>query len=140
MARQFLMTWPDFKISVAAELMDEKNKNICDVFWAGLPLKTIFAASMSAGEMFKIPLPFPLPTLPPDKCPAFPTLPAGTIVQLPYGGIMLKYGVCAEPFQVPELAKVMPEDMPKLIQASIKLRDAYFFTKVVNICTISRKE
>lgn len=140
MARQFLMTWPDFNISVAAELMDEKNKNICDAFWAGLPVKTIFAASMSAGEMFKIPLPFPLPTLPPEKCPYFPTLPPGTIVQLPYGGIMLKYGVCAEPFQVPELAKVMPADMPKLIQASIKLRDAYFFTKVVNICTISRKE
>jgi hypothetical protein len=140
MARQFLMTWPDFKTSVAAELADEQNKSICDAFWNGLPFKTIFAASMSAGEMFKVPLPFPLPSLPPEKCPFFPDLPPGTIVQLPYGGIMIKYGICAEPFRVPVLARILPASMTDFLKISVLLRDAYFFTKVINIATISRKE
>jgi hypothetical protein len=98
------------------------------------------AASMSAGEMFKVPVTFPLPGLPKEKCPFFPDLPPGAIVQHSYGMVMIKYGICAEPFRLPEIARILPASMTDFLKISVLLRDAYFFTKVINIATISRKE
>ncbi|MCX8126993.1 MAG: hypothetical protein N3E40_07675, partial [Dehalococcoidia bacterium] len=98
----------------------------------------IFAASMSAGEMLKIPVPFPLPTAPPEKNVYFPDLPPGFFISMSYSGLLLKYGVCAEPFRFPKVARVLPEDMDKLRAVATRLRDAYFFTKEINIATIRR--
>ncbi len=140
MARRFTMEWPDLKTKITAELKDADHPAICDAFWNRLPFKTIFAASMSAGEMFKVPVPFILPLAPPEKCAFFPDVPPGSIVVLPYGGIMLKYGICAEPFRLPLFATVLAEDMPSLYTVSIKLRDAYFFTKEIIIANIARAQ
>ena len=140
MSRKFEIEWPDFGITVPVDLFDEENPELCEAFWQSLPFQTIFAASMSAGEMFKIPIRRALPQAPPEKLRFFPEEPAGTLFLLNVGSLLLKYGTVAEPFMIPRIARVPEGELDKLRSAAIRLRDAYFFTKEINIATFRRKE
>ncbi len=53
---------------------------------------------------------------------------------------MLIYGTVVEPFRLPRIAKVLEEELDKLRNVAVKLRDAYFYTKEINIATLRRKE
>ena len=138
MGRIFEIYWPDFETVVDAELFDAENPEMCDQFWNHLPFDTILAASMSAGEMFKVPIPFSLPMTAPDRLVLFPEQPPGTIVSGAMGGLLLRYGVVVEPFQLPRLALVSEAHIPRLKDISYKLRDAYFFSKELNFATFRR--
>jgi hypothetical protein len=140
MARKFEVDWADFGIIVTMELLDEENPDLCEAFWQSLPFQTIFAASMSAGEMFKIPIRRALPLAPPEKLRLFPEEPPGILFSLNVGSLLLKYGTVAEPFMIPRIARVPEEELDKLRNAATRLRDAYFFTKEINIATFRRKE
>lgn len=140
MSRKFEVEWPDFKVTIAMELLDEENPEICEAFWQALPFQTIFAASMSAGEMFKIPMRRALPTAPPEKLRLFPEEPPGTLFSLDMGSLLLKYGTVAEPFRIPRIARVPDDELGKLREVAIKLREAYFFTKEINIATLRKRE
>jgi len=138
MSRKFEMEWPDFGVTITTELLEE-NPDISEAFWQSLPFQTVFAASMSAGEMFKIPIPITLPTGSPEKLVLFPDEPVGSIISLGMGSLLLKYGIVAEPFRVPRLARVPQEELGKFIEVAFRLRDAYFFTKEINIATLRQK-
>jgi hypothetical protein len=56
------------------------------------------------------------------------------------GSLLLKYGMTVEPFRIPRIARVPEEELDKLRNAATRLRDAYFFTKEINIATFRRKE
>ena len=140
MSRKVAVVWPDLSTEVALQLFDDENPALCDKFWQELPFETIFAASMSAGEMFKVPIPFTLPDAPAGKLVPFPDQPPGTLFSLGWGSLLLKYGIVVEPFRLPVLGRVLEEDLDKLRMVAMKLRDAYFFTKEVNIATLRRKE
>lgn len=139
MPREIEIEWSDFGVAISAELLDGENPEICEVFWQCLPFQTIFAASMSAGEMFKIPIPVTLPIAAEEKLVLFPDEPPGSIISLGMGSLLLKYGTVAEPFRLPRVARVPQEELGKLREVAIKLRDAYFFTKEINIATLRRK-
>lgn len=139
--RFFEIYWPDFQASVPVQLNEQEVPSVCDAFWQSLPFRAIFAASMSAGEMFKIPYPKGLPPAPPGKIVFFPDLPAGSIISLGnLGTLLLKYGTVTEPFRGPCIGFVPPSHIPLLRDVSYRLRDAYFFTKEINIATLQRKE
>jgi len=140
LVREIEMEWSDFGVAILAELLDEESPEICEAFWQSLPFQTIFAASMSAGEMFKIPIPVTLPDAPPERLVLFPNEPLGSIISLGMGSLLLKYGTVVEPFRAPRLARVPHEEMGKLREVVMKLRDAYFFTKEINIANLRRKE
>lgn len=139
MVRKFEIDWPDFGITIMANLLDEENPEICETFWQCLPFQTIFAASMSAGEMFKIPIPCTLPTASPEKLVLFPNDSPGTIFSLGMGSLLLKYGTTVEPFRIPRLARIPEEELVKLGSMAEKLREAYFFSKKIYIATIKKK-
>jgi hypothetical protein len=139
MSRQFKITWPDFDVTVHATLADRENPLLCEQFWKGLPFETVFAASMSTGQMFKVPVPFILPDKPEGKLTFFPDVPAGTIVSLAYmGSLLVKYGIVVEPFRLPRLASISPRELNAFMGVAQKLRDAYFFTKVVNFAVFEK--
>lgn len=139
MSRQFQITWPDFKVTVRAALLDEENPEICEEFWRGLPFETVFAASMSSGEMFKVPVPFILPDSPCRQLGFFPEEAPGTILSLAYmGSLLVKYGIVAEPFRLPRLARIGTAELAKFMPVASRLRDAYFFTKAVNFAVFER--
>jgi len=140
MARKFEIEWPDFGVTIPVNLLDEENPQICEAFWQSLPFQTIFAASMSAGEMFKIPIPRTLPSATPEKSVLFSEDISGTISSLGMGSLLLKYGMVVEPFRIPRIARVPEEELDKLRNVAEKLREAYFFTKKIYIATLRRKE
>ena len=141
MARVFEIEWTDLNTTVQVELLDQENPELCDKFWNGLPVKSIFAASMSAGEMFKAPLPFPLTLTGKEKMALFTEEPVGVVVAMGGvgSGLLLKYGEVAEPFRLPPIGRVLECDLDVLRKAAVRLRDAYFFTKEINSAIIKEK-
>lgn len=140
MSRIFEIVWPDFETTIECELLTDENPAMCEEFWRGLPFKTVMAASMSAGEMLKIPVPMALSDGDPEKRVFFPDQAPGTLLSLGWGSLILKYGIVAEPFRLPRLGRVLDRDLPALLGIAGKLREAYFFTKVVNKATFRAKE
>ncbi len=120
MSRKFEIEWPDFGVVVSVDLLDDENPELCEEFWQGLPFQTIFAGSMSAGEMLKIPVPFPMNLAPKEKLVFFPEQPPGTVVSMGWGGLLLKYGTVVEPFRLPRIAKV-PGKLDMIIASNIFL-------------------
>lgn len=140
MARIFEIEWPDFNVTVCAELLEEENPELCEAFWKGLPFKTIFAASMSAGYMFKVPIPYSLPMPKPEKRVLIVQEAPGTVFAFSNNELMFKYGPIVEPFMIPRLARIPEGELIKLKDVAAELSDAYFFTKVINMATMKRKE
>jgi len=140
MSRRFEIEWPDFGAVVPVDLLDDENPELCEEFWQGLPFQTIFASSMSAGEMFKVPIPFVMTPTHGEKLMLFTEEAPGTVFAHGWGGLLLKYGLVAEPFRLPRIGRVPEEELDKLRNVAVKLRDAYFYTKEINIATLRRKE
>jgi hypothetical protein len=132
------MYWPDFEAVIKVDLLDQENPGICEEFWQRLPFKTVMASSMSAGEMLKIPLTFSLsPVTNPEKLHYFPDAAPGTMFSHSLG-LLFKVGIVVEPFRIPRLGLLRPEELEKFKPVATKLREAYFFTKEVNIATIRK--
>jgi hypothetical protein len=141
MARKIKISWPDFKTTITAELLEKENPVLCAEFWKELPFGTLFTASMSAGKMFKVPAPITFSDISKAKLSFFPDQPIGTIFALSAtSGLLVKYGLCVEPFRVPRIALIQKADLAKFLPVASELRDAYFHTKVVNEAVFSRAE
>ena len=139
MSRMFEIEWTDFGVTVLVELLEEENPELCEQLWQGLPFEAAFAASMSSGESLSVPVPFELPRVAPEKLLLLPEQPPGTVLVLE-GRILLKYGIMVEPFRLPGIGRIPNNELVKLRNVAIKVRDAYFFTKEINMATLRRKE
>jgi len=138
LGRIFQIEWPDFKTAVRVELAEEENPKLCAEFWESLPFRTILAASMSAGEMFKVPLPRMLKAPVEGPLHLFPDEPVGTILFLGTLGMLIRWGKVVEPFRMSRLGLVVKDDLPALAGVAVKLTDAYFFTKALNFATFKK--
>ena len=142
MPRIFEIAWPDLDVTIKARLFDEDNPELCEKFWNGLPVKTIFTASMSAGEIFKVPLPVPLPLVKPEKMALVTEQVPGTIIGMVGvgSGLLVTYGRVVEPWRLPLMGKILDRDIDTLKNTAVKLRDAYFFTKRIHMAKLKRVE
>ena len=141
MSREIEVEWPDFAVTVTVELLENENPRLCDELWQALPFETVFAGTMSSGELLKFPIPITLPTAAEEKLVLFPDQPPGTVVMLNDLAILfINYGPIAEPFRVPRIGIIRGEDLEKLRSVAMKIRDAYYFTKQVNIATVRKKK
>ncbi|MBT8442127.1 MAG: DUF3830 family protein [Gammaproteobacteria bacterium] len=140
MKRQFEMEWSDFGTTIRATLLEGENPEVCKAFVDLLPFTTIFAASMSAGEMFKVPIPSMLPDADIDRLAPLPDEPEGSIFSLGYGSLLVKYGIVVEPFRLARIGIVEPDELANFQSISAKLADAYFFTKDINHVTFRLKD
>jgi len=138
MGRKFEIVWPDFDISLEMTLFDEVNPELCNTFWDSMPFRTKMAGSMSAGQMMKIQIPAVLPEVAQDKRVLFPAQPPGTLLTLGGNSLLFKWGVVHEPFRLVQVAKINEKDLPKLREAALLIKEAYFFTKVINFATFKR--
>ena len=139
-SRIFEIEWPDFNVTVCAELLEEENPAMCEAFWQGLPCTTIFMASMSAGHILKIPISFSLPMPGPEKRALIMKELPGTIMVFSNNELIMTYGTVVEPFMMPRLARIPESELEKLSSVTIKLSDAYFFTKEINKANMRRKK
>ena len=133
------MEWPDFDTTISATLLDGENPVICESFVDLLPFTTVFAASMSAGAMFKVPIPSMLPDADLNKLVPLPAEPEGSILSLGYGSLLVKYGTVVEPFRLPRIATIETAELARFQFIATRLSDAYFFTKELNHVTFRMK-
>ena len=131
MSRKFEMEWPDFGITVIADLLDDENPKLCERYWQALPYETVPISSMSPGDMLLIPVPVTLPSTADQKLVSLPDQPPGMIVSFSGLGIFWKYGIIVEPFTLPALAMVPEKELDKFRGIAPKLNEAYFFTKKI---------
>jgi hypothetical protein len=116
LTRTFQIEWTDFKTVVRVELAENENPRLCQEFWDTLPFKTILAASMSAGEMLKVPLPRMLNAPTEGPLHLFPDEPVGTLLYIGTLGMLLRWGKVVEPFRMARLGLVVKDDLPKLTE------------------------
>jgi len=140
MKRTLEIKWPDFNVAVHAELLEDENPDMCEAFWQGLPCTTIFAASMSAGYIFKVPISFMLPMPGMEKRILISDESPGTIFALSNNELIIGYGTVVEPFMLPRIARIPGSELVKLKEVAVKLDDAYFYTKELHKATLRRKK
>jgi hypothetical protein len=140
MSRKFEVEWPDFGVTIIAELFDDENPELCDRFWQVLPFETVPMPSMSPGELFIIPVPVTLPSREERKLVLLPDEPPGPMVSFSGLGILFKYGIVVEPFNVPRIANVPEAELEKFRSIVPQLIEAYFFTKKVSKAIFRKKE
>ncbi len=142
MSRKFEIEWPDFDVTVTVDLRDDENPGLCEEFWQALPFDTVFMHTMSPGELFKVPIPLTLSSAPAEKLVLLPDEPPGSVTSSANGvHLWVKYGTVVEPCRVPRIGWIPEGELEKLRSLAIeKLRDAYFFTKEVNVAKFRRKE
>ena len=139
MSRQFEIEWPDFNVTVTVDLLDDINPELCEELWQVLPFDTVIQDNMSPGDVFLVPIPY-TPSFPsPEKLNRLPDEPPGSVTLLGIY-ILITYGTVVEPFGVPRIGWIQEEDVKKLRSLAPKLREAYFFTKEVNIAKFRKKE
>lgn len=135
--REVEIVWPDSNLKISMKLLDKKHPKICEKFWESLPFETFFISSMSAGEMLKAPLPFSLPLVQ-DDLSFVPSEDPGSVFAMETS-LIVKYGIIVEPFYLPLIGKIPSEDLERLKDFSITLRDAFFFTKRLYKAIVRRK-
>lgn len=140
MPRKVNMEWPDFKTSVTFDLMETENPKLCESFWSGLPFDTVFEASMSGGQMYKVPVPYWIPSVGPFKSVFFPEQPPGTIVAVGGCTLLMKYGTVIEPFRLPVLGMIPKVELEKLLQITENIREAYWFSKAIHKAVFKKVE
>lgn len=131
MPRTVIMEWPDLKTSVPFVLADSENKELCDAFWNGLPFQTIFIASMSGGQMFKVPLD---QWLPDEKAKRvlIPEFPPGNIFSIGAYTLLVKYGDVIEPFKAPKLGMMTRAGLSTMMELVDKLKEDYWISKAIH--------
>ena len=140
MSRKIEVEWLDFSTTVTVEILDDENPRLCGRLWQALPFESVFMDNMSPGEMLIVPIPLTLYSEPEDKLVFLPDEPPGTVAS--FSGLaclFLKYGAVVEPFRVPIIGRILEEELEKLRRVAAKIREAYFFTKEVNIATWRRR-
>ena len=137
MARTVTIEWPDFKTTVPLSLLDDQSPRLCEALWNSLPFETKFVASMSGGQMFKVPLPLCLPDDPSAKRVLFPDQPPGSVVAV--GTILLvKFGAVIEPFRVPLIGVISDAGLSRLAEVQDKLFEDYWVTKAIHRAVFSK--
>ena len=140
MSQEIEVEWPDFGVTVTIALLDNENPKLCGRLWQALPFETVFMTNMSPGEMFIVPIPAALYSPPEEKLAFVPDEPPGTVFS--FSGLaclFIKYGTVVEPFRVPKIGRFPEEELGKLRGIYEAIRDAYFFTKNVNVANWRRK-
>lgn len=141
MPRRMEIHWPDFDVSVTADLLDNENPKLCDRLWQALPFETLPMHSMAAGKILKVPIPVTLRPTPESKLGFMPDQPPGTLLYLTGMGFFLIYGTpVVEPLTMPRIAMIPETELSKFANIIPELEDAFWFTKKVNKAIFRKQE
>jgi len=140
MRREIEISWPDFNISLAAELLDDENPRLTEQLWRALPFETMPMIGMNVGKIMKVPLPISMRITAEDKLSYLPDQPPGTLLGLNGVGFFLLFGIVVEPFTLPRVVKIPETELQKLIDIVPQLEDAFWLTKKVYKAIFTKRE
>jgi len=128
-----IMEWPDLNVSVSATLLEDKNPELCEVFWSHLPFASVQEHAVVSGEGIYCWAPI-VTTAPVRYTERLTEMPLGRLqyIQATGNKIGLNYGAYTEPLEhATPIAQVLGNDMAKLRVVGKAVWDSAFYTKKI---------
>jgi hypothetical protein len=131
--KRVAIEWPDLHISVSATLLEDKNPELCEVFWTHLPFQSVQEHAVVSGEGIYCWAPI-VTTAPVRYTERLTEMPEGRLqyIQATGNKIGLDYGPITEPLDhATPIGQVAEDDLPKLKSVGKAVWDSAFYTKKI---------
>jgi hypothetical protein len=125
--------WPDLGIRASATLLEEKNPELCDVFWGHLPFVSMQEHAVVSGQGIYCWAPI-VTTAPVRYTERLTEMPPGrlTYIQATGNKIGLEYGPITEPLDhCTPIGQILQDDLPKLEVVGKAVWDSAFYSKKI---------
>jgi hypothetical protein len=115
MKKYFEIEWPELKRKVKAELLDEKNPELCQVLWKSMPYGGLQEHCLVTGELMYVWVPI-VTTVDTPYTERYCDMQPGRITYSIMTGqkYCIVYGRCTETLAAPVVAQVLREDVETL--------------------------
>lgn len=130
MPKYMEIEWFELGKKVTAELLEEKNPELCKVLWDGLPLKGVQEHCLVTGEMIYIWVPL-VTTARTPYTEKYSETRDGRIFYSEMTGqkFCIVYGPCTEALEAAVVAQVIEEDLETLRKVGKAVAYNYFWKK-----------
>jgi hypothetical protein len=126
-----IVEWPDLDIRVSATLLEDRNPELCEVFWSHLPFESVQEHTVVSGNGMYCWAPI-VTTEPARHTERSTETPVGRLQYIGATGnkIGLVYGPITEPLEhaIP-IGQVVEDDLEKLKVVGKAVWDSAFYTK-----------
>jgi len=138
--RQIEIQYPDLEITLTADLLEEKNPELCDLMWRNLPIETIQSHTMSTGEAMYCP--HRIVDFVKSQTELITEMPVGSVCMsiIDYKSFSIYYGKRTEPLPNSPVARIRSEDLESLRKVGKKAWEANYLTHFPLRVVFRRKE
>ena len=138
--RQIEIEWVGIGRKVTANLVEEKNPELCELLWSSLPYNSIQNHALVSGDHLyhlapMVKLVYAQPKTREDRTKS----PYGTVFLSHLQHLAVKYGDLTEYLSAASVGNVIPEDIPTLKQAGLEIWDAVYRSKKVIEVRVTKK-
>jgi hypothetical protein len=132
--------YPDLSITLTARLLEERNKDLCDLLWLNLPIESIQSHLMSSGQAMY--LPHRIIALVKTNTDLLSTVPVGTIGMstIDYKNLTIYYGKVTESLPVSPVGRIQEEDVENLKRVGSEVWRSNYYTHYPIKVIVRRKE
>ena len=132
--------YPDISITLTARLLDELNKDLCDLLWSNLPIESIQSHLMSSGQAMY--LPHRIIALVKTNTDLLSRVPVGTIGMstIDYKNLTIYYGKVTESLPVSPVGRIQEDDLENLKRVGSEVWRANYYTHYPIKVIVRRKE
>lgn len=140
MAKQIEIEWLPLKIKITANLLEDKNPELCNILWNYLPYASIQIHALISGQHLYHYTPiiesfFIEPKFKESRAKS----PDGTVFLSYLQHLSIKYGDVTEDLPAAPVARVIPKDIPKLKEAGKKCWESTHNSKEIIEVRVTRK-
>jgi hypothetical protein len=138
--RQIEIEWPAIARKVTADLIEDKNPNLCQMLWENLPYNSIQSHALVSGDHLYHVVPFWQSVWEPAMFKEDRTLsPDGTVFLSQLQHLAVKYGRLSEYIPAAAVGQVIAEHIPILKHAGQEIWEAAYRTKKIVEVRVTRK-
>lgn len=139
MPREIQLHLVGMNLSLTAELLDEVNREACDILWRNVPYESVLLHTVVSGKNIHMFIP--------DVSPFFEHTPAlarrmatdpGTIFSPYPRNMLVKYGPDSEDHAFPPVARIASSDLAKLDEIGRLIWDSIYRSKTPRRLRVSR--
>jgi len=140
MNKQIEIEWLPFNIKITADLLEEKNPELCDLLWSYLPYRSIQLHALISGQhLYHYNPIIESFFVKPKSFESRAKSPDGTVFLSYLQHLSVKYGHVTEDLPAAPVARVIPQDILKLKQVGRKCWESTYKTKKLIEVRVTKK-
>ncbi|MEM9455904.1 MAG: hypothetical protein AAGF11_17120 [Myxococcota bacterium] len=138
--RRITFDFLTFAKSITIELDERRNQGLCDAVWGHLPYASIETHTVVSGHNIYHQIPIVSPFfVEGDDFVKRTEAPVGTVFLPDVQSLFFKYGEVSEQNEHPPIGRVIPEDLPILLEVGKRCWEAIYRTKEP-VIIVARRE